>query len=191
MLTQIQRFATKKHVLIFLGLDLILMFVIMPIMGGKMAEVTEHAKPLDLEIPTYSVEFAHEKIEAYGEAGRQLYKTIELTADVIYPLIYGFAYALLIAFFFQRAFPAQSWTKWLLLVPLATTVSDLAENLSIVSLLNAFPEQPNHLAQLAATFSLMKWSLILSTFVIILLGLVLFLIKNRKAKQEQREAVRS
>ena len=189
MLTLIQQFATKKNVLIFLGLDLVLMFGLMPIMGMKLAEVAGDVKPLDLKIPTYSVAFAHESVEGYGEAGRQLYQTIQLTADVIYPIVYGFAYALIIAFFFQRAFPSQSWTKWLSLVPLATLVADLGENLSIVSLLNRFPEQPDHLAQLASTFSLMKWLLFLGTVALILLGLGLFLINRRKMKQEQVEDV--
>lgn len=186
MFTRIQQFATKKNVLIFLGLDLLLMFGLMPMMGGKLAAVTENAKPLDLEVPTYSVAFAHEKIASFGEEGRQIYKRIELTADVIYPLVYGFAYTLIIAFFFLGAFPKRSWTKWLSLIPLAATVADLAENLSIVSLINRFPEQPDHLAQLAASFSLMKWLLVFCTAGLILTGAVLFLLNRKKGVEADR-----
>ena len=178
MLNRLQSFATGRNVLIFLILDLILMFGVMPFMGVKMEKLSENAKPLDLHVPTYSVETAHTMIEGYGEAGRDMYKTIELTADIIYPIIYSLAYALIILFVYRKAFPSQTWTKWLAILPFSAAIVDLGENLSIVSLINQFPVQPDHIAQMAGTFSLMKWSLVFGTMGMILVGLVKWGVNN-------------
>ena len=175
MFNRLQNFATGKNVLIFLGLELIFMMGVMPFMGKQMGKLTENAQPIDLEIPTYSAERAHEMVEGYGEEGRALYKKIEMTADVIYPLLYGFAFALVITFLMKKAASGQEWTKWLALLPLIAMSADFIENFFIINLLNQFPQQPNQIAEMAAIFSLIKWSFFFSTLGTIVVGLSLLL----------------
>lgn len=178
MLSRIHQWATGRNVLIFFGLDLLMMAVVMPYASTRLQEAVgeKEVLPLDLVIPTYSVEYAHQSMADYGAAGRSVYRLIELTADVIYPLIYGLAFALLIAFFWSRIAPRL---RWLPLLPLAVVVFDYLENIFIVTLLSSFPDQPDGIARLAGIASLMKWSLLLPCMLLILVGLVLWLFRRK------------
>jgi len=65
-----------------------MMGYIMPPAGGIMAfAANNHVTPLDLMF-FYTPAKAFEMMDKYGEAGRAVYLKIELTADIIYPIIY-------------------------------------------------------------------------------------------------------
>jgi hypothetical protein len=126
------------------------------------------------------VDFAHQSIEAYGEAGRAVYRTIELTADVIYPIIYGLAFAFLIAYFWSRIAPRL---RWLPLLAVATVLFDYAENAMIVTMLNSYPEQSDLVAQMSAIFSLCKWVLVFAIMGLALVGFVIWLVRPKAQQQ--------
>ena len=184
MINRLQALATGKNVLIFLALDLVLMMGLMPFLGSKMEAVsTVSGKPLDLEVPTYSADHAHSMIKGYGEAGRSMYQTIELTADIIYPAVYSIAFALLIMFLLKKMNLSTNWFKWLAIIPFITAFADLGENISIVTMLSQYPVQSDFMAQVAGSFSLAKWSSLFLSGGIILVGLFGWLvtsIRNRK-----------
>lgn len=168
MIDRLHHLAKGPIVAILLVLDFIMMIGVMPYMGRRMKALAPDATPLDIVIPTYSTDFAHEMVAAYGEAGRAFYKSIELGADIAYPLIYGFAFSLLLAYLWPRIAPGTRWLRWLPLIPLAGMLFDFGENIAIVTLLSQYPAQPDGLARLAGFFSLMKW-----VFAFITIGLVL------------------
>lgn len=180
MLNKIHQFATPRNLLIFWILYFIMAGGVMGQMGKKMEAVAGPAGPIDLLIPTYSIEKAHEMIASYGDEGRALYRTIELTADVAYPLIYGIAFALLIAFLWKKAAPNKKWARYLPLIAVFTVVFDLLENSMIVLLLNSYPQQPDGIAQMAAIFSLMKWLFVFANVGAILAGAIGWLIRKKQ-----------
>ena len=179
MLNKIHQWASPRNLLIIWILYFIMAGGVMPYMAKKMAEVAGPLNPLDLFVPTYSVETAHEMVAAYGEAGRAIYRNIELTADVIYPLVYGLAFALLIAFLWKKAAPHQSWARYLPLLAFVTVICDLLENSMIVILLSSYPEQSDTVAKMASIFSLMKWTMVFVCATAIIGGLLGWLIKGR------------
>ncbi|MCB0631371.1 MAG: hypothetical protein R2824_31320 [Saprospiraceae bacterium] len=182
MLNWLHKMATGRNVIIFFVLDLIMMMGVMPYASGRLQEAVggeQEVPPLDLSVPTYSVDFAHESVAAYGEAGRAAYRTIELTADVIYPLIYGLAFALLIAFFWSRIAPR---VRWLPLLAVATVLFDYGENAMIITMLNSFPEQSNLVARLSSIFSLGKWILVFTIMGLALVGFVIWLVRPKASK---------
>lgn len=159
MLATLHRLATGRNVLILLALDAVMMFGVMGAMSKWLQSAVGpgDARPLDLMIPTYSPRAAHTQLTFFGDEGREVYKTIELTADMIYPLVYGFAFALLIAFLWKRLVPQAGWVYWLPLLPLIGMLFDYAENMAIVSLINSFPAPALGMARLAGAFTLLKW----------------------------------
>ena len=179
MLQLLHRLATGRNVLILLVLDLLRMMGVMPYLGKQLDTLTGGTPPLDLAIPTYSPKFAHASVATYGEAGRAYYRSIELGADLVYPLVYGFAFALLLAFLWQRLAPHQAWTRFVPLLPLVGMLFDYAENLSIVALLDRFPAQPDGLARLAVLFTLLKWSFAFAGIAFMLVGLSWWLLRGR------------
>jgi len=165
--------ATLKKILVFLLLDLVLMLGLMPFMGGKIAALSDGMQVIDLQIPTYAAQTALDMVAAYGDDARKLYKQVELTADTIYPLVYGMTYALLLAFLFKGNLPGSPKWKYLLpLVPLIGMLFDFGENIGIVTMLSQFPDQPFLLAWITAKFSLLKWIFAFASIILITLGLI-------------------
>jgi hypothetical protein len=163
---------TGWRVFILFLADALMMGYIMPLAGGIMALVANNSVlPLDLMF-FYTPEEAFEMMDKYGEAGRSIYFKIELTADIIYPIIYTLFYGLLISWLFQRAFkPESKMQKWNVM-PVGAWFFDLLENAGIVSMLMMYPSKPEALAWITMLFGSLKWGFFLVTVGLVLVGLV-------------------
>lgn len=171
MLDRLHKMATGRNIAILLVLDVIMMMGVMPFVTGRMKALIGNARLLDVVIPTYSPSFAHEMVTAYGAEGRALYRIFALSADLIYPLIYGFAFALLLAYLWPRLATGVRWLRFLPLIPLTAMLFDIGENLSVVTMITQYPVQSYGMARLAGFCSLMKWILVFLTLVLMLTGL--------------------
>ncbi len=171
------KWANGWVVLILVALDMFFAGFVMPFIGGLMQDGTGQIQPLDLMLfATPDKTFA--MIERYGDSGRVFYRNVELTADIAYPIVYFFAFSLLISWLFKRGVsPASNLRKWNI-VTLGAFVFDLLENATIVTLLSIFPSQPVILGWLLFIFTAIKWLFAGVSILLILLGLVLA-IKNK------------
>jgi hypothetical protein len=122
---------------------------------------------------TYSAADAQSLMNDLGPAGRRHYATSELTLDLLFPLTYGFLFALLLAHLYPP--PAA---RYLVLVPLADAVFDLLENVSIATLALTFDGQPSALAGLAQVFTRVKIVLFVASIVLIVVGTARALIRG-------------
>jgi len=111
-------------------------------------------------------------MDKYGEAGRSIYWKIELTADIIYPIIYTLFFGLLMSWLFQRGFksdsPIQKWN----VMPVGGWLFDMLENAGIVSMLFMYPAKSEFLAWLTMIFDSIKWAFAAISIVLILIGFV-------------------
>ncbi|HEU0294950.1 MAG TPA: hypothetical protein VFR47_19565 [Anaerolineales bacterium] len=163
---------TGWRVLLLLVADALMMGYIMPLAGGLMAlAANASVMPLDLMF-FYTPDQAFAMIEKYGEAGRDIYMKIELTADIIYPIIYTLFYGLLLSWLFQRGLKADSPMQKYNVMPVGAWFFDLLENIGIVSMLSMYPAQPSVLAWLTMMFGSLKWLSFLVTIGLVLFGLV-------------------
>ena len=186
MLNQISKkfhiWATGWRVLILFLADALMMGYVMPLAAGILAfAANNHVIPLDLMF-FYTPAQAFQMIDKYGEAGRALYLKIELTADIIYPIVYTLFYGFLLSWLFQRAFKSASPMQKLNIIPIGAWFFDLLENLGIVSMLAMYPAKPAFLAWLTMIFGSLKWAFFLVTLGLVLIGLVRAVI-NRFRKQ--------
>jgi hypothetical protein len=176
MLNQISRkfhaWATGWRVMILTAAEALMMFYIMPLAAGIMAFAANNSvMPLDL-LFFYTPVQAFQMIDKYGEAGRSIYLKIELTADIVYPMIYASFFGVLISWLFQRAFkPESSMQKWNVM-PIGAWFFDLLENTGIVSMLLMYPSKPEVMAWLTMLFGLLKWAFFVATVGLVLVGLV-------------------
>jgi hypothetical protein len=163
---------TGWRVIILLIADALMMGYIMPLAGGLLAfAANASVLPLDLMF-FYTPDQAFAMIEKYGEAGRDLYLKIELTADIIYPIIYTLFYGLLLSWLFQRGFKSESPMQKYNVMPVGAWFFDLLENIGIVSMLAMYPSQPAAMASLTMLFGSLKWLSFLVTIGLVLYGLV-------------------
>ena len=164
--------------------EALMMGYIMPLAGGILALAANNSVlPLDLMF-FYTPRQAFEMMDKYGEVGRSIYLRIELTADIIYPIIYTLFYGLLLSWLFQRAFkPESSMQKWNVM-PVGAWFFDMLENVGIVSMLMMYPSKPEVLAWLTMIFGSLKWGFFVVTVVLVLIGLVRAAL-NRFRKQTE------
>ena len=129
--------------------------------------------PQTLDIQSsYSPEQAYQFIESYGKEGRQYYVLIELTLDLVYPILNALMFSSLTIYFFRRVFPLDSfWQKLPLLGPIVMIV-DYLENASIVTMLLSYPRKLEFVAQVANVFTVTKSALTWPELILILIGLL-------------------
>jgi hypothetical protein len=160
------------RVIVLLIAETVMMAYVMPLAAGIMAFAANNSvMPLDLMF-FYTPDQALAMIERYGEAGRSIYFRIELTADIIYPMIYTLFYGSLISWLFQRAFPPDSkWQKWNVM-PVFAWVFDMLENMGIVSMLSMYPSVPDVAGWITMIFGTLKWAFAFVSMGLVLVGLV-------------------
>jgi hypothetical protein len=159
-------------VFVLMLLDIFFMGFIMPLVGGLMKSGTGLEQPLDLMFFS-SPEKTFAMIERYGEFGRPFYRNVELTVDIIYPIIYTLAFGLLVSWLFQRGFKSDSRMQKWNLMPVGMWFFDLLENLGIVTLLSTFPAQWTAVAWLTTIFTMVKWMFAGASMLLIVIGLVM------------------
>lgn len=163
---------TGWRVIIMLIADALMMGYIMPVAGGIIALAANNSvTPLDLMF-FYTPTKAFEMMDKYGEAGRAIYLKIELTADIIYPIIYTLFYGLLLSWLMQRAFKPDSKMQKMNVMVVGAWFSDLLENVGIVSMLGMYPSKPALMAWLTMLFGSLKWGFFVITLGLVLVGLV-------------------
>jgi hypothetical protein len=174
---------TGWRVLFLFIADVVMMGYIMPVASAILELAANNSVlPLDL-LFFYTPAEAFTMLEKYGAAGRALYMKIELTADLLYPIIYTLFFGLFISWLFQRAFPpGHKMQKWNV-APVGAWFFDLLENIAIVSILAVYPSQPVILAWLTILLGLIKWAFAFLSVGLVLVGLVRAAM-NRFRKQE-------
>lgn len=153
---------------------------LLPLIQGIMQGGQGGIKPLDLMLFA-TPEKIFDMIEKYGD--RVFYRNVELTVDIVYPIVYLFFFGLLISWLFQRGFASNSSMRKFNIVPFGAWFFDLLENLTIVVLLTIFPSQPIALGWILFLFSTIKWLFVGDTILLILIGFAMAA-KNRFKKQE-------
>lgn len=159
-------------ILILFLLDAFFGAFLLPLIQGMMQDGKGGVLPLDLMLFA-SPEKIFAMIARYGEFNRVFYRNVELTVDIIYPIVYLFFFGLLISWLFQRGFASSSPMRKYNIMPLGAWFFDLLENIVIVSLLAVFPSQPAALAWILVLLITVKWFFAGASILLILLGLVM------------------
>ena len=185
MLNRISEFIRKYSngwlILVLLAGEIFFNALYLPGVQARLEGFSGGTGPIDLQL-FYTPEKVYAMVDSYGEEGRAVYRTHELTIDVIYPIVYTLLFAFLITWLFQRGFSPLSPMQRLNVVPVGAFVLDMLENVCIVTMLSVHPQQPAIVAWLGTIFTVVKWLFALATILLILTGLVMA-IKNRFRKQ--------
>lgn len=169
-------------VFLLMLLDGFFMGFVMPLISGLLKDGTGTQQPMDLQFFS-TPEKLFAMVESYGEYARPFYRNVELTVDIVYPIIYTLAFGLLISWLFQRGFKPDSKMQKLNVMPVGAWLFDLLENLGIVTLLSTFPAQLTAVAWLTTIFTMIKWGFAGASMLLIVSGLVMAT-KNGFKKRE-------
>ncbi len=114
-------------------------------------------------------------VAEYGDAARAYYAKTEMTADVAYPLVYAFLFGIILTLLYRNKSRA-----WVSALPFLCMLFDYGENISIIALLQTYPQQSMTLATGCEIFKLLKWLTLGLVLVLIVYGLVVKLLGRGK-----------
>lgn len=134
----------------------------------------------------YSADDLYQMAEAYGEDGRRAYVRARFTFDVIWPLVYTMFLSTAISWIYQRTFPIGSLWLRTNLAPLLGALFDYLENVSTSLVMIRYPNPTAVVDVLAPIFTMVKWIFVSSSFVLLMVGLVIGIIQwVRRRSREQ------
>lgn len=163
----------KKVVGLFLLTNIVYVFML-AVTIPKTMKFSNGMKLLDMMPTGFDFNYVNELLQALGEMGRHTYLTNQIPVDMIYPLLFGLSYSLLLAYFLKKLNKLKTPYTYLCLIPIIAGVADYFENIGIITLLKSYPDVTEIAVQTTNYFTLLK-SISTSLFFIVLLIVLIIL----------------
>ena len=127
----------------------------------------------DLSPSGYSFTYASELLNSLGAEGRNLYLSIQLPLDFIYPGLFSITYSLLLIWLFGKTFNVNSKIYYFALVPFLAGIFDYVENVFIIKMISSFPDLQVTTVKIASAFTVLKSGFTMFFFVLLIVGFAL------------------
>lgn len=179
----LQSASTGRAVLILFVLTNVVYGTILGYSIPLVLSFTPESILFDMSPAGYSYAEAIELLKSLGPKGRNVYLTIQIPIDLVYPAMFGVSYALMLTWILKARLPKNSRIYLLAFVPIFAGLFDYLENASIVSMLYAFPDISENLVTTASSFTIAKSVFTTLFFLVLLLALVYLAIWRLKNGQ--------
>ncbi|MCU0444816.1 MAG: hypothetical protein MUE85_07840 [Microscillaceae bacterium] len=156
MKSLIERNLSGKNVIISLVLANIVYGIMLGITIPAVLQYSGGKQIFDLLPTGYSPAYAHQLLNALGEKGRTAYLYQQIPFDLMYPLLFGISYCLLLAYILRKTNRWESGFYWVCIFPLIGGLSDYFENFCVIGLLTQYPNFSDNLVLMASFFSISK-----------------------------------
>lgn len=140
----------------------------------KTMEFSNGMKLLDMMPMGYDLNYVNELFKSLGENGQKVYLTNQIPVDMIYPLLFGLTYCLLLAFFLKKLNKLNTPLIYICFIPIIAGIADYFENFGIIAMLKNYPELTEVAVKTTSSFSLIK-SILTSVFFIVLITMLIIL----------------
>lgn len=173
----------KKVLIIFIMTNLVyfcMLFLTIP----KVMDYTHGMDLFDMMPAGYSVEYAQTLLTTLGPDGRSAYLYTQLPVDMIYPLLFGLTYSLILAYFLNKLNWIEKPIFFTVLLPLTAGLFDYAENIGIFLMLQAYPDFSVTIATWTNSFTIIKSVLSTLSFTVLLTLLLVILIRRMRLKMK-------
>jgi len=174
----IERNIAGKKVLTFFLLATAVYLVMLTITIPKVMSFSSGMKILDMMPTGYDSVYVNDLFEKLGEVGRKAYLTRQIPLDLVYPVLYGIGFCLVLAWFLNRLGRLHGNLIYFCLLPVFAGVFDYCENFGIIAMLLTWPEIPVNLVSVTNLFSILKSSLTSVYFIVLIIVIVTFGVKS-------------
>ena len=171
----------KKVLGLFILTNLVYTFML-TVTIPKTMEFSNGMKLLDMMPTGYDLSYVSQLFTSLGENGRLMYLTNQIPVDMIYPLLFGLSYCLLLGYFLKKLNKLYSPYSYLCVIPIIAGIADYLENIGIIKMLKNYPELKETAVYKTNIFSVIK-SISTSIFFIALIVVLITLgikVLNRK-----------
>lgn len=146
----------------------------------KTMEFSNGMKLLDMMPTGYDLDYVSELFSFLGENGRLTYLNNQIPLDMIYPLLFGLSYCLLLGYFLKKLNKLNSPYKYLCLIPIIAGIADYLENFGIIRMLKSYPDLTEISVNTTSLFSLIKSISTTAFFIVLVVMLIILGIKLMK-----------
>lgn len=162
----LKQLANRQTICLLIVIFGLFQAVILPGAANSLAYYSGETQIIDLSFALPATQL-YEMVDAYGVRGRQLYAIIEVTVDLIYPIVYTLLMSLLLTVLHRKMNLRHYGILWF---PIGIMIIDYLENLGIVLMLLLFPAEWMPLAVSVSLLTAIKWTLVCAN-VLLILGL--------------------
>ncbi len=174
-----------KKVLLFFVLATMVYVLMLVITIPRVMSFSKGMKLLDMMPTGYDLEYVNTLFNTLGQEGRDAYLNNQIPLDMIYPLLFGISFCLVLAYFLNKLNKLKSPFIYLCLLPIIAGTADYLENIGIIILLNSYPDLSFGMVTMTNGASLIKSSTTTLYFLILLISLIFLgirvLKKDRKS----------
>ena len=178
MKTLIKELLRGKVVLLFFIISSSLYFLMLFLTIPHLHKITNGIRILDMMPAGYDLAYIKLLMDALGETGQHYYLFRQLPVDLVFPFFFAVSNCLIMAWFLKKLNKLDSKWFFVCYLPFFAGISDYAENFSIISLLNNYPEIEENSVLISNLFSVMKSSLTTISLSVLLIILFIFLFKR-------------
>jgi len=139
----------------------------------KVMSYSNGMKILDMMPGGYDAIFVNTLFNTLGETGRRVYLYLQIPADMIYPLLFGISYTLLLAYFLKKLNKHNTGLFYLCLLPIVAGIADYLENIGIIIMLKHYPGLSDNQIMFTNLFTLIKSTFTTIYFIILILVLII------------------
>jgi len=173
----IEKNITGKKVLgLFILTNLVYAFMLLVTIPKTMV-FSNGMKLLDMMPTGYDFNYVNKLFITLGETGRNIYLTNQIPVDMIYPLLFGISYCLVMAYFLKKLNKLNTPFIYLCLLPIIAGIADYFENIGIITMLKTFPDITETMVNTTSIFSVIKSISTSIYFITLIVILILFSIK--------------
>ena len=178
----IRRNIGGRRVLVWFILANVVYVVMLAVTIPRVMSFASGMKLLDMMPTGYDVVYANQLLTELGEEGRQAYLYTQLPLDMIYPLLFGISYCLVLAYFLNRLHRLKRPWTYLCLLPLMAVLFDYLENAGIINLLIQFPNVSEGMARATNVFTILKSASTTAYFLVLLVTIIAFGVQLARRK---------
>ncbi len=175
----------KKVLGLFILTNVVYLFMLMVTIPKTMG-FSNGMKLLDMMPTGYNQDYVNKLFRTLGENGREIYLTNQIPVDMIYPLLFGLTYSLLLAYFLKKLNKLKSPFNYLCLLPIIAGIADYLENIGIIAMLNSYPDLTETTVNATNTFSVIKSTSTSIFFIALIIILIILGVKFVKKKSNLR-----
>lgn len=180
----IKRNLSGKKVLSLFILANIVYAIMLTITVPEVLRFSGGMKILDMMPMGYDADYVNTLFNTLGEQGRNAYLYHQLPVDLIYPFLFGTSSCLVLAYFLDKLGKLDGNLFYLCILPLFSALFDYGENIGIITMLRAYPDNTILQTQVTSAFSVLKSFSIMIYFVILIVTLAAFAKKKLFPKEK-------
>jgi hypothetical protein len=177
----------KKVLGLFILTNLVYTFML-TVTIPKTMEFSNGMKLLDMMPTGYDLNYVNELFSSLGENGRLTYLTNQIPVDMIYPMLFGLSYCLLLGYFLKKLNKLNSPYIYICVIPIIAGIADYLENIGIITMLKSYPDLTEISVKTTSLFSLIKSISTSIIFIVLIVILITLGIKvlNKKTSANTR-----